>query len=146
MPFPDNSIAASLPIQVTLTPNSSIATPVPIQVTLTPTSPTQEMPLIPRRGTIPISGSVTFITPSSHVRRYSILISSQRDCTLIIRERIDTIEGAGVFIQVASVAVPGVNAPFTHTGELLGNMLEVVLLNGTAGSSIYDISMLGHVT
>jgi len=102
--------------------------------------------LIPRSGTIPINGSITFITHSSHVRRYSILIRSERDCTLIIRERIDTIEGAGVFIQVASVAVPGANAPFTHTGELLGNMLEVVLLNGAVGTSIYDISMLGHVT
>ena len=183
MPFPDNSIAASLPIQVTLTPNSSIATPVPIQVTLTPTSQTQEIPfvqpnlvaplplpvsinnfpiptilnftakhdlirgLIPRSGTIPLAVPLSFITNTSHVRRYSILIQSQHPSTLTIDERIDTIEGTGVFIVVATVAVPGANAPFAHTGELLGNMLRVTLtVAGTIGPSIYNISMLGHVT
>jgi len=166
MTFPDTSITPTLPIQVTLPPTSptheipfvqpNMVSPLPLPVNINnfplPTilnfTAKHDLirGLIPRSGTIPISGSITFITHSSHVRRYSILIRSERDCTLIIRERIDTIEGAGVFIQVASVAVPGANAPFTHTGELLGNMLEVVLLNGAVGTSIYDISMLGHVT
>ena len=65
----------------------------------------------------------------------------------MISERIDTIEGEGVFFHVASIPVPGgAHAPFTHTGELSGNMIEVVLLNGAVGTSIYDISMIGHVT
>ena len=139
MPFPDNSVATSPPIQVALPP-------LPIQVALAPTLLRQVMPLIPRRGTIPISGSVTFITPSSHVRRYSIFVATEQTCTLIIRERIDTIEGAGVFVQVVNLTTPNANAPFIRTGELLGNMIEVVLLNGAVGTSIYDISMIGHVT
>jgi len=166
MPFPDTSIVPALPIQVTLTPTSqtqeipfvqpNIISPLPLPVSITnfpiPTilnfTAKHDLVrgLIPRSGTLPIGDSITLVTHTSHVRRYSILIRSERACTLILRERIDTIEGEGVFIQVASVAVPGANAPFTHTGELLGNMLEVVLLNGAVGTSIYDISILGHVT
>jgi len=139
MPFPDNSVATSPPIQVALPP-------LPLQVALAPTLLRQVMPLIPRSGTIPMSGSVTFITPSSHVRRYSIFVATEQTCTLIIRERIDTIEGAGVFVQVVNVTTPNANAPIIRTGELLGNMLEVVLLNAGLGASMYDISMIGHVT
>jgi len=166
MSFPDNSITTSLPIQVTFPPTSptqeipfvqpNLITPLPLPVSINnfpiPTilnfTAKHDLirGLIPRSGTIPIGGGITFVTHTSHVRRYSILIRSERACTLILRERIDTIEGNGVFIQVANVAVPGGNAPFAHTGELLGNMLEVFLWNGNVGTSIYDISMLGHVT
>ena len=166
MTFPDTSITPTLPIQVTLPPTSptheipfvqpNMVSPLPLPVNINnfplPTilnfTAKHDLirGLIPRSGTIPIAGSITFVTHTSHVRRYSILIRSERACTLILRERIDTIEGNGVFIQVANVAVPGGNAPFAHTGELLGNMLEVVLWNGTVGTSMYDISMLGHVT
>jgi len=151
MPFPDMSAPTPTPISVIFPvqskPYQVALTPQPIQVALAPTLLRQVMPLIPRRGTIPISGSVTFITPSAHVRRYSIFIQLARAGTLTIRERIDTIEGEGVFFHVASIPVPGgAHAPFIHTGELSGNMIEVVLLNGAVDTSIYDISMIGHVT
>ena len=167
MPFPDTSIVPALPIQVTFPPTSptleipfvqpNMVSPLPLPVNINnfplPTilnfTAKHDLirGLIPRSGTIPIGGYITFITHTSHVRRYSILIRSERVGTLILRESIDTLEGTGLFVQVANVAVPGANAPFTHTGELLGNMLEVFLLNGsTVGTSIYDISMLGHVT
>jgi len=150
MPFPDNSVATSPPIQVALPP-----LPIPVNINNFPIPTILNFTakhdlirgLIPRSGTIPLDAPLSFITNTSHVRRYSILMQSQHPITLTIYERIDTIEGTGVFIRVATVAVPGANAPFTHTGELLGNMLRVTLtVAGTIGPSIYNISMLGHVT
>jgi len=160
MPF------SELPIQVTLTPTSptqeipfvqpKLVAPLPLPVSINnfplPTilnfTAKHDLirGLIPRSGIIPLAAGISFITHTSHVRRYSILIRSQQACTLIIRERIDTVEGEGVFILIAAVAVPGGNAPFTRTGELLGNMMQVELVNGNFAASLYDISMLGHVT
>jgi len=165
MPFPD----VSLPVPtVTFPPQpapliipeipltqTTLISPLPLPVTIDnfPIPVIQQFTTkhdliraaIPRSGTLAVSASISFTAHTSYVSRCSLIVRTERESTLIIRERIDTPEGEGIYTQVASLTVPAANSPFTHSRELVGNMVEVILTNGTLGTSTYDISMLGHI-
>ena len=171
MPFPDMSVPTPTPLSVTFPVQSipiphtpfhdvkqRLPIPLPIQLDNSPlpvilnftTKHDLIKDSIPLNGTIIVGGSVSFTRNIGYVSKFDILISAIQNIRLIIRQRIDIRDIAGLFLITHNEVILGNinNIPTKITGELFGNVIQVELINEGAGpgANNYSIAMLGSIS